>query len=836
MPASPIQLDEIYRQVREYFASHPAISVRPTKGDPPDQYEITYKITGMCKTSAGKIVESIDHTVELAIPFGFPHFPPSCKPKSDTFHPDFDPAAICLGDFWEQDRPLSDLIIHIGQMINGEIYSTTNAFNEDAAEWYLENPGKFPLTHIKWGIENDSKSSCHDRIHEIDTLDDADLTPKFDFISLDTEGDDEDILLNTPFPEADSSTAIDLEFLSLLEKQKKYYALLKTGESNTQPSDELTKLCQNARDEIRKVEKLHRDAKKFENKGNALIAFEKYQQIAAFVTDFPAIDSDIHRIKQTLALLNDISPDIASHFFEPHASAESVDPDKKLSKPIKKSKSKIVRKVKTAKPQTPNDLFLSVNRGKNKFFLFSFLGLLAIGIGWGGYLWYSSTDKLSDAEAAYAQCSTSFANNQFDVAKRSCDNALQLVGEVKLIHRDFAHQLEKFIQEILQSEKLTQGLAGNILHDGRYLPKNEAKTLLSIKQQLNEAETLFMEEKWQPALQLYGTLLTQAKHNAYLAPPVIEDIKRKRLIAEFRMSYDPAQDLMQDSHWEDAIEKLLQAQKILVSLPVSDREQYSEQLQDALQKSQFANLKEQGDLSFTGSDWLSAIATYNLALASGQKTALPPESIDAIRNNINRAELYTTINQGNKAFASGSWDDAIEAYSQASGFLNRNRGVPNETDPDNNIRKLARIILQASLIRDRQTIQTLLDKNDLVNARRTYQQIITGIANSSFGAEKEFINITAEISTAKQSLDEKIFLMKKMAYLKDNYQTLFIANYPATIPENLTNPVISSTKETPSELVFRMQCTENDGGRPLTLVMFYAFDKTTGRWSLFSEN
>ena len=151
MSASPSQLDEIYRQVREYFVSHPVISVRPTNGDPPDQYEITYTITGMSKKDGGKIVESIDHKVELAIPFGFPHFPPSCKPKSDIFHPDFDPAAICLGDFWEQDRTLPDLIIHIGQMINGEIYSTTNAFNEEAAEWYLDNADKFPLAHINWG-------------------------------------------------------------------------------------------------------------------------------------------------------------------------------------------------------------------------------------------------------------------------------------------------------------------------------------------------------------------------------------------------------------------------------------------------------------------------------------------------------------------------------------------------------------------------------------------------------------------------------------------------------------------------------------------------------------
>ena len=207
-----------------------------------------------------------------------------------------------------------------------------------------------------------------------------------------------------------------------------------------------------------------------------------------------------------------------------------------------------------------------------------------IGISCGGYFWFYSTDKLKNAEDAYAQCSTSHSNNQFTIAKRSCDKALELVREVKFFHQDFAQQLEKFILEILQSEKLTQGLAGNILFGDKYIPKNEAEKLLSMKQKITDAEKLFLEKKWQPALELYTVLLTQTEKNSYLAPSIIEEIKRKYLISQFRIAYDPAQILMKDGRWEDAIEKLLQAQKILVSLPQSDREKYSEQLQSEITK------------------------------------------------------------------------------------------------------------------------------------------------------------------------------------------------------------------------------------------------------------
>jgi len=837
MSASPNQLDEIYSQIKKDFVSHPIISVIPIKGDPPDQYEITYTITGMRKSANGKIIEAIDHKVELAIPFGFPHFPPSCKPKSDVFHPDFDPAAICLGDFWEQDRTLSDVIIHIGQMINGEIYSTTNAFNEDAADWYLKNTGKFPFMHVNWGLDGDSTASSHNRTHEIDTLDDADLASEFDFLALEKGRNHEDFVLNTSFPEVDSSEQGGLELFSQLKNQKKYYALLRTGESADHSSAELNTLCLQAREEIDKAERLHSDGKKFENKGDAKIALEKYQQIATIVTDFPNLGSDIHRIKQTLALIADISPNTTPEYFDSKTPAKDVlPPAEKLTKSATNGSLKPAKKIKIAQPQMANDLFAPEDRRKSKLPLFLALGLTAVVLGYCGYLWYSFTDKLGNAETAYAQCSTAHANNQFDVAKRSCDEALQLVKGVKFIHQDFAHQLEKFILEILQSEKLTQGLAGNILLDGKYIPIKDSKTLLLTKQQLSEADAFFEAKKWQSALELYDVLLTQPEKTAYLDSQLTEDIKRKRLLCEFRISYDPAAVFIQKKQWEEAIDKLLQAQKILVSLPETDREKYSKRLQLDLQKSQFENLKEQGDLSFTGTDWLSAIASYNLALASGQKTTLPPESIDAIRNNIKRAELYNTINTGNKAFAAGSWDDAIKAYSQASGLLSGSKVIPGEIDSDLNIQKLTRIILQATIIRDRELIQTLLKNDDVVKARRTYQQIVNAITHSSFGAEEEFVKTSAEINTAIQQLDKKIFLDKKTEYLKNNYQQLFIANYPTAIPENLTNPVISNTKETESKLVFRMQCTENGGGRPLNLVMFYAYDKKSGKWSFYSEN
>ena len=144
MATAAKQLEAISQEITERFSEDDHISVTPLDGEPPEKYEITYHIIGLYKSDSGEILKQDSHTITISIPFGFPHFPPSCKPKSDLFHPDFDPAAICIGEFWAKDRSISDLIFYIGTMISGNAFSTRNAFNEEAATWYKANSEQLP--------------------------------------------------------------------------------------------------------------------------------------------------------------------------------------------------------------------------------------------------------------------------------------------------------------------------------------------------------------------------------------------------------------------------------------------------------------------------------------------------------------------------------------------------------------------------------------------------------------------------------------------------------------------------------------------------------------------
>ena len=62
-----------------------------------------------------------------------------------VFHPDFDDAMVCIGDFWAASEGLDDLIIRIGRMISYQVYNTKSPLNGLAAKWAAQNPALLPI-------------------------------------------------------------------------------------------------------------------------------------------------------------------------------------------------------------------------------------------------------------------------------------------------------------------------------------------------------------------------------------------------------------------------------------------------------------------------------------------------------------------------------------------------------------------------------------------------------------------------------------------------------------------------------------------------------------------
>ncbi len=170
MAAANSSLGKEYEEVRSRFAGSSFMRITATTGVPPDSYEIEFHVKGMSLDDEGKAVVADRHKVKLVLPFGYPHFPPNCKPLTLIFHPDFDPDAICIGDFWSSSPSLGDLVVHIARLIAYQDYSTNAPFNPAALEWALANPELLPLDNTDFsaptravraeiGLESDASSA-----------------------------------------------------------------------------------------------------------------------------------------------------------------------------------------------------------------------------------------------------------------------------------------------------------------------------------------------------------------------------------------------------------------------------------------------------------------------------------------------------------------------------------------------------------------------------------------------------------------------------------------------------------------------------------------------------
>ncbi|MCL7486765.1 MAG: hypothetical protein M8357_01150 [Desulfobulbaceae bacterium] len=145
MASGAQQLTADFEQVQKMLERYPDIKIIRTDGDPPDQYDIEYTIKGYRTNSDGTASPDNKHQVHITLPFGYPHFPPTAKPITPIFHPDIDPDAIRIADFWQENHSLADLIIHIGKMICGNHYTKEEPFNQNAFDWFEERKSWLPF-------------------------------------------------------------------------------------------------------------------------------------------------------------------------------------------------------------------------------------------------------------------------------------------------------------------------------------------------------------------------------------------------------------------------------------------------------------------------------------------------------------------------------------------------------------------------------------------------------------------------------------------------------------------------------------------------------------------
>ncbi|MDW7772908.1 MAG: hypothetical protein SCH71_08465 [Desulfobulbaceae bacterium] len=165
MSSGAQQLAADFEQVKKQLSLYPGINILETEGNPPDRYDIEYKIKGYSINDDGTAAPANIHKIRVTFPFGYPHFPPVAKPLTPIFHPDIDPDAIRIADFWQKNKSLAELIVHIGRMICGMHYHSEEPFNQEAYVWYGEHRDLLPFDTLEPAAPEQEKVSGNAAAH-----------------------------------------------------------------------------------------------------------------------------------------------------------------------------------------------------------------------------------------------------------------------------------------------------------------------------------------------------------------------------------------------------------------------------------------------------------------------------------------------------------------------------------------------------------------------------------------------------------------------------------------------------------------------------------------------
>ncbi len=132
-------------QMREAFGRSEVIQIERTDGDPPDRYRLRYLVRGLERGGGAGPVPREMHRVEIQLTAEYPRVAPLCRMLTPVFHPNVDPAHICVGDHWTAGERLPDLAIRIGEMIAYQAYNIKSPLDARAAQWTDLHRHELPL-------------------------------------------------------------------------------------------------------------------------------------------------------------------------------------------------------------------------------------------------------------------------------------------------------------------------------------------------------------------------------------------------------------------------------------------------------------------------------------------------------------------------------------------------------------------------------------------------------------------------------------------------------------------------------------------------------------------
>ncbi|BCO10207.1 hypothetical protein GF1_25830 [Desulfolithobacter dissulfuricans] len=786
MPSGASQLSSDFEQVQQTLELYPSITIVKTSGEPPDHYEIEYRVRGYVTSPDGSVAVGEHHLIRIDLPFGYPHFAPTVKPLTPLFHPDIDPDAIRIADFWEKNPALAELIIHIGEMITGSCYNTREPFNPEAAKWYASHRDELPLDSLQIADIIDSEEP-------------DDLLPEEDsFAELGLMDED---------PEEEEITVEDL--IDLIRFRFEQGELAGAAEKLAQlpagtefPGRE--EIEQALDEAMQRAQALFNESKALEQQGKLQEALNLLGRLDEIVADYPGLDELRQRIQESLRLTRGVDPEQEKS--KPRAAEESATPP-----PPPKGR-------KAGKGRS------GIGRAGLRI---AILGLVICLAGGAGYLYFQDKSNLEEARTCWQQVRKLAKAGEYTKAEKIARELEKTLGAILVLRSDKA-ALEEKLTRLRSTRDYKEGLRGRVLYQGKYIDAALAKILLEYDRLVAEAQGL--REKGEISAAMDALKKAQSLASSKGLKDQARDAGQELIQLRLAVTLREARDNVAAGEWEHAVEKYQQVLELAGGL---DSPPPLEPVRQGLARASFKLALTRARKSFGDKQWTGTLAALGRAksLLQAEPAIASPEEQQEIERLALDARLYQMLGIARRAYEEGNWDLAIGEYEKVLNFLREKKQASDELD--DSVARVERTLLMVRIAREQREAAQATEAGDLDQALAHYRKILETISQSPFAGEPSLGSIAASVQERIAATREQLDIQEKTGWLEEHFREIFQEHYPSSRTSQLLNPKVTFLRREGNKMVFKLACAEKNQGRLFRLELDYQYDPATG-WSMYS--
>lgn len=965
MASGAQQLQNDFEQVKKLLTQYPDIRLLQTEGDPPESYDLEYNIKGYKSNPDGTASPDDVHQVRISLPFGYPHFAPTAKPLTPIFHPDIDPDAIRIADFWGSGKSLPELILHIGRMICGEIYGADEPFNQRAFDWYEERKSWMPFDILEpHEAEEESDAAIEFEVSETeDDLTDAGL---LDDIELDNDTDedgvdafDEDFSFQLDDVDDLVDTDADTVPVDFAVEEKPAEATELGGLSDlpaedSSGSDNLMSDTEEPRDsiELGDIESLDADSESgifegdleslpeendsielddlagleddtsseshdFEEevKGLEALADEPAEEPEEEMVDFGGIaeeetpgqeepvaeeeDSGLDEIGLQLddsstggqggeaqsirtlienkeiftakKVLDDLAdpgsvPDLKeleltvsaaiSEAEELYKKADKLEQKGELEKaglvldlvanvatdyPGLELARNRIRESKIADDQEKTEAIREEREKKQKSSRMGGLKIpyksiaaivIVATIGGAGFkIYMNDSENMLTAQSKFVSAEQQVQKKEFKQAKQLFDAAQAALGDILLLKGNAKEQLQQQIDAMTSTQAFKEGLQGRVLYEGQYVSVEAAKAIDEFKKHLRNADMIFQAGNSEQAIKAYEETIAYAEKAGF--EDEAQSLRQKINNILFQQTLAQARQAEEEREWKQAADTYQKALKLSSNLvKPEDQKDITQRLAAAA----FRHELDESKRAFTASEWEKTIEMLQRAqkILDENPTIASADEKKALSRLLVNSRLYRILSVAKKAFEKKMWDLAVKEYRSAIDLLAANSGVLGKVEVEESRKTIEKTILMTLVSREQHLITTASADNDLQSTLNHYQTIVDLIDKNTFRDDPSLRPILADARKRVVSIEEKLYINRRVDWLTTNYERIFRENYPSAKSSELLNPKVTFIKREGDIMVFRMSCVEKKQGRAFRLELNYQYNTDRDNWKLYS--